>query len=245
MVQANKELANISDVDLYANSADFRAYAQKYKNMGFSDAEALKYARIELAQDVGLANAALGGAAAFVAAGATAPLRHISMAKGLQGIRRASVAEGTEEGLTGFGQSSANNAIASEYYDPERRLTEGTGQEIALSAILGAIAGGTGATPFAVRNSLVGAQASLAQRKEARQAKKQALEAQKAAQKFWNIVMEFTNGDMSLLPELMKFNDQLDEQNEWTKKQRIANAYIQPALEIYFQNAGVDPFKEQ
>lgn len=71
------------------------------------------------------------------------------------------------------------------------------------------------------------------------------IEAQKAAQKFWNIVMEFTNGDMSLLPELMKFNDQLDEQNEWTKKQRIANEYIQPALEIYFQNAGVDPFKEQ
>ena len=71
------------------------------------------------------------------------------------------------------------------------------------------------------------------------------IEAQKAAQKFWNIVMEFTNGDMSLLPELMKFNDQLDEQNEWTKKQRIANDYIQPALEIYFQNAGVDPFKEQ
>ena len=71
------------------------------------------------------------------------------------------------------------------------------------------------------------------------------IEAQQAAQKFWNIVMEFTNGDMSLLPELMKFNDQLDEQNEWTKKQRIANEYIQPALEIYFQNAGVDPFKEQ
>lgn len=181
MAQANEELANISDVDLYANSADFRAYVQKYKDMGFSDSDSLKYARIELAQDVGLANAALGGAAAFVAAGATAPLRSISMAKGLQGIRRASVAEGTEEGLTGLGQSLASNAVASEYYDPERRLTEGTGQEIALSAILGAIAGGTGATPFAVRNSLASAQANLAQRKEAKQAKKQALEAQRAA----------------------------------------------------------------
>lgn len=181
MAQANEELANISDVDLYANSADFRAYVQKYKDMGFSDSDSLKYARIELAQDVGLANAALGGAAAFVAAGATAPLRSISMARGLQGIRRASVAEGTEEGLTGLGQSLASNAIASEYYDPDRRFTEGTGQEIALSAILGAIAGGTGATPFAVRNSLASAQANLAQRKEARQAKKQALEAQRAA----------------------------------------------------------------
>ena len=181
MAQANEELANISDVDLYANSADFRAYVQKYKDMGFSDANSLKYARIELARNVGLANAALGGAAAFVAAGATAPLRSISMARGLQGIRRASVAEGTEEGLTGLGQSLASNAVASEYYAPDRRLTEGTGQEIALSAILGAIAGGTGATPFAVRNSFANAQASLAQRKEAKQAKKQALEAQRAA----------------------------------------------------------------
>ena len=181
MVQANEELANISDVDLYANSADFRAYVQEYKDMGLSDADALKYARIELARDVGLANAALGGGAAFIAAGATAPLRHISMARGLQGIRRASVAEGTEEGLTGLGQSTASNIIAGEYYDPDRRLTEGTGQEIALSAILGAIAGGTGATPFALHSSLANAQASLAQKKEARQAKKQALEAQKAA----------------------------------------------------------------
>ena len=181
MAQANEELANISDVDLYANSADFRAYVQEAKNMGLPDADALEFGRIKLARNVGLANAALGGTAAFVAAGATVPLRSISMAKGLQGIRRASIAEGTEEGLTGLGQSLASNAVASEYYDPDRRLTKGTGQEIALSAILGAIAGGTGATPFAVRNSLANAQTSLAQRKEAKQAKKQALEAQRAA----------------------------------------------------------------
>ena len=172
MVQANEELANISDVDLYANSADFRAYVQEYKDIGLPDAEALEYARIKLARNVGFANAVLGGAAAFVAAGATAPLRHISMARGLQGIRRASVAEGTEEGLTGLGQSLASNAVASEYYDPDRRLTEGTGQEIALSAILGGIAGGTGATPFAVRNSLASAQASLAQRRAEKAAQK-------------------------------------------------------------------------
>lgn len=172
MVQANEELANISDVDLYANSADFRTYVQEYKDMGLPDADALKYARIELARNVGLANAALGGAAAFVAAGATAPLRSISMAKGLQGIRKASIAEGIEEGLTGLGQSLASNAIASDYYDPDRRLTEGTGQEIALSAILGAIAGGTGATPFALNNSLASAQASLAQRRAEKAAQK-------------------------------------------------------------------------
>ena len=181
MAQANEELANISDAELYTNSADFRAYVQEAKDMGLPDADALKWGRTKLARKIGFANAALGGAAAFVAAGATAPLRHISMARGLQGAGRASVAEGAEEGLTGFGQSTAGNIIARENYDPDRRITEGTGQEIALSAILGAIAGGTGATPFALNNSLANAQASLSQRKEARQAKKQALEAQKAA----------------------------------------------------------------
>lgn len=70
------------------------------------------------------------------------------------------------------------------------------------------------------------------------------VKAQELAQKFWNIVMEFTNGDMSLLPKLMKFNDQLNDQNEYTKKQKIANEYIQPALEIYFKNADINPFKE-
>lgn len=181
MAQVNEELANIPDAELYANSADFRAYVQEAKDMGLPDADALKYGRTKLARKIGFANAAAGGAVAFGAAFATAPLRHIGMARGLRGIGRASVAEGTEEGLTGFGQSIASNAIASESYDPDRRLTEGTGQEIALSAILGAIAGGTGATPFALGSSVTNAQSSLAQRKEARQAKKQALEAQKAA----------------------------------------------------------------
>ena len=171
MVQANEELANISDAELYDNSADFRAYVQKYRDMGLPDAQSFKYARIEYARDTGLANAAAGGGVAFLAAGATTPLRHIGMAKGLQGIGKASVAEGTEEFLTGLGQSTTSNAIAQDY-DPDRRLTEGTGQEMALSAILGGIAGGTGATPFAVRNSLASAQASLAQRRAEKAAQK-------------------------------------------------------------------------
>lgn len=236
MVQANKELANISDVDLYANSADFRAYVQEYKDMGLPDAQALEYARIKLARSVGLANAALGGAAAFVAAGATAPLRHISMAKGLQGIRRASVAEGTEEGLTGFGQSTASNAIASEYYDPDRRLTKGTGQEIALSAILGAIAGGTGATPFALSNSLANAQAALAQRKEAKQAQKAAVR-----QAALDRLKEEKKADKEGQPSLDSIETPQSQQKQQTttaqaKKATLSTGkttYILPDLNIY------------
>ena len=32
-------------------------------------------------------------------------------------------------------------------------------------------------------------------------------QAQALAQEFWNMVMEFTNGDMSMLPTLMKFDN--------------------------------------
>lgn len=69
-------------------------------------------------------------------------------------------------------------------------------------------------------------------------------QAQELAQEFWNMVMEFTNGDMSMLPSLMKFDDLIDNNTEWVEKQKLVNEYIQPALEIYFQNAGIHAFDE-
>mgnify|MGYP003374555488 CR=1 FL=1 len=52
--------------------------------------------------------------------------------------------------------------------------------------------------------------------------------------------MEFTNGDMSMLPTLMKFDNLIGDNNEWLKKQKQVNEYLQPALELYFQNAGIN-----
>lgn len=65
-------------------------------------------------------------------------------------------------------------------------------------------------------------------------------QAQVLAKEFWDMVMEFTNGDMSMIPQLMKFNDLIDDNNEWLEKQKLVNEYLQPALELYFQNAGIN-----
>lgn len=68
-------------------------------------------------------------------------------------------------------------------------------------------------------------------------------QAQILAKEFWEMVMEFTNGDMSLLPKLMKFDNLIDDNKEWLEKQKLVNEYLQPALEIYFQNAGINVFE--
>ncbi|SMC16327.1 DNA-binding transcriptional regulator, MerR family [Clostridium acidisoli DSM 12555] len=63
---------------------------------------------------------------------------------------------------------------------------------------------------------------------------------QELAKQWWSLVMDFTGGDMSMLPELMKFNNN---KQAWTQemknKQLIADEFIGKALEIYFKNSGV------
>ena len=54
---------------------------------------------------------------------------------------------------------------------------------------------------------------------------------------FWGMVMEFTGGDMSMLPKLMEFGS-------LTTQQAAVNEYLQPALELYFRKCGSDPFQE-
>ena len=66
---------------------------------------------------------------------------------------------------------------------------------------------------------------------------------QSLARDFWNMVMEFTGGDMKMLPRLMEIGNFDGMDNEWKQKQMTANAYIEPALEVYFTNLGVDPFE--
>ena len=68
--------------------------------------------------------------------------------------------------------------------------------------------------------------------------------AQRLAEQFWNMVMEFTDGDLRMLPKLMKFGNLKGENRDWVQKQTIVNEYIQPALNIYLSKIGVNPFKE-
>lgn len=55
------------------------------------------------------------------------------------------------------------------------------------------------------------------------------------AEKWWNMVMEFTGGDMSLLPKLEAFNDSKESwNNEFSEKQKEIDIYIKSALNNYF-----------
>ena len=66
---------------------------------------------------------------------------------------------------------------------------------------------------------------------------------QNIAHKWWQLVMDFTGGDLTLLPELVKFHDT---QQSWSKelkeKQQTADTFINEALNIYFQNNNINLF---
>lgn len=67
---------------------------------------------------------------------------------------------------------------------------------------------------------------------------------QELAKQWWSLVMDFTGGDMSMLPKLMKFNETKQGwSEEMQKKQLLADEFIGKALEIYFQTSGAqNPF---
>ena len=63
---------------------------------------------------------------------------------------------------------------------------------------------------------------------------------QEIAKEWWSMIMEFTGGDMSMLPELVKFDEnKKDWSNEWKEKQAVADEFIGKALSVYFQNQGI------
>lgn len=57
---------------------------------------------------------------------------------------------------------------------------------------------------------------------------------QRVVRAYWALVMEFTNGDMDMLPKLMEFGRLEQGEGPWEEKQKIINAYLEPALEFYF-----------
>ncbi|NLZ75575.1 MAG: MerR family transcriptional regulator [Erysipelotrichia bacterium] len=67
---------------------------------------------------------------------------------------------------------------------------------------------------------------------------------QKITESYWNLIYEFTKGDMSMLPKLFKLVDFENTPNEWEQKQLLINEYLSPALVIYFSKLGINPFEE-
>lgn len=68
-------------------------------------------------------------------------------------------------------------------------------------------------------------------------------EGQQAAKEFWQLITEFTGGDMSMLPQIMKMSEVDTDNAEWQKMQKMLNDFLEPALEVYFANLGVNPFE--
>lgn len=60
---------------------------------------------------------------------------------------------------------------------------------------------------------------------------------------YWELIVEFTDGDMSMLPKLMEMGDFDNSANEWEEKQKNIQGYIESALQVYFSGLGVNPFE--
>ena len=65
------------------------------------------------------------------------------------------------------------------------------------------------------------------------------------AKAYWDMILEFTNGDAALLPKLMQMGENDGLNQEWKQKQAQANIFIEPALGAYFSDSGINPFQEE
>lgn len=65
---------------------------------------------------------------------------------------------------------------------------------------------------------------------------------QQITKAYWELIMEFTGGDMSMLSKLTEIGNFDHATTEWEEKQKQVTAYIEPALGIYLSGLGIDPF---
>ena len=63
------------------------------------------------------------------------------------------------------------------------------------------------------------------------------------AKAYWDMILEFTNGDAAMLPKLMQMGENDELNQEWKQKQTQANVFIEPALGAYFLDVGINPFQ--
>ena len=66
------------------------------------------------------------------------------------------------------------------------------------------------------------------------------------AKSWWDMVMEFTGGDMTLLPKLAELAETMNQgSGDLEEKQRVTIGFIEPALGALFANGGQNPLEEQ
>jgi hypothetical protein len=68
---------------------------------------------------------------------------------------------------------------------------------------------------------------------------------QRVVKAWWDLVTEFTGGDMDMLSDLLKATINKDSMGEaFSSKWSIVEPYMQKGLNAYFKILGVNPFKE-
>jgi hypothetical protein len=81
---------------------------------------------------------------------------------------------------------------------------------------------------------------------QANQIPPESKQGQAVAKAWWEIVTEFTGGDASMLPGLIKIAENVNSWGDesWRAKWSLAEVYIQKVLEIYFANLGFTSLEE-
>ena len=69
-------------------------------------------------------------------------------------------------------------------------------------------------------------------------------EGQSFAKAYWDMITDFTGGDMSMLLKLIELGQFEGMYPKWKEKQNLAKDYIGQALESYLSRSGVDLFQE-
>lgn len=69
-------------------------------------------------------------------------------------------------------------------------------------------------------------------------------EGQKFAKTYWDMITEFTGGDMNVLGKLMELGQSDMQDTHWQEQQGIAMTYVQQSLDFYFTRLGINPFQE-
>ncbi len=69
-------------------------------------------------------------------------------------------------------------------------------------------------------------------------------EGQHFAEAYWDMITDFTGGDMRMLPRLIELGQFQNADHKWKEIQDLANGYVEKALGVYFSRLGVNPFQE-
>lgn len=137
---AANAIDKLTDDQLFKQSPEFAQLYQEGRLQGKSDRQASKDARTELKRQASLTEALIGGASAMVAGAAVRPLERLGGLSSFKTYPRDVFSEAVEEAITGLGQGGGANIAAQQTYDPNKRLTEGVGAQVAEGAFGGGIA---------------------------------------------------------------------------------------------------------